>query len=293
MKKFLFILYLIAISCSFSYSQYKSIFGESDTQWTIKSSNLHGIVTDTLTAENDTIIDDVTYRIISSSDPWHTIYLHEDLEEGRWSYFTDLEPTERLLMDLSLNVGDSLYFRIAWGNQPGYFEVDSVYEQDNRKHVRINLPLYFADNEKLTFIEGVGPNTGMFYQDYINFGKGNPYLLCYWRDGVKEFSNLYHEGECSIFSFSNIDSPMQLPPLFTISPNPVSQNYFEIAFEEPFTGIIGLMDINGSYVFKKKITDSLFRKTIFLPEVNQTGLYMLRIQHENGIVQSKKITIIH
>lgn len=292
MKKFLFILYLIAISCSFSYSQYKSVFGESETQWTIKSSNLHGIVTDTLTAENDTIIDDLTYRIISSSDPWHTIYLHENLEEGQWSYFTDVEPTERFLMDLSLNVGDTFYVGGAWLAEPGYYQVDSVFEKDERKHVQINLPLHFANDEKLTFIEGVGPNTGLSYQEPTT-GRLNPYLLCYWKDGIKEFSNIFYEGECSIFSFSNIDSPKYSTPFITISPNPVSQNYFEIAFEEPFTGVIGLLDVNGNYIFKKKITDSLFRKTIFLPEVNQTGFFILRIQHENGMLQSKKIAFFN
>ena len=292
MKKIIAIACFIALSCCFSYSQYMSVFGENETQWTIKSSNLHGIVTDTLKAKNDTIINDKTYRIISSSDPGQTIYLHEDLAEGRWSYFTGLEPAERLLMDLSLNVGDSFYVRKPWGNLPGYFKVDSVYEQDHRKHVQINLPLYFANNEKLIFIEGVGPNTGMSYQDSVDLSNATPYLLCYWRDGIKEFSNLYHDGECSIFSFSNIDSPNQLPPLFTISPNPVTQNHFEIAFEEPFTGVIGLMDINGRLVFNKTIRKSILHKTILLPEVKQAGLYMLRIQHENGIVQSKKITII-
>lgn len=292
MKKIILIGCLIVFSCCYSYSQYMSVFGESETQWTIKSSNLHGIITDTLTAKNDTIINDVSFRIISSSDPWHTIYLHEDLAEGRWSYFTDIEPTERLLMDLSLNVGDSFYVRKPWGSEQGYFEVDSVYEKDQRKHIQINLPLYFANNEKLTFIEGIGPNTGLSYQDTIDLTNATPYLLCYWRDGIQEFSNIYHDGKCSISSFTNIDSPKHPSPFFNISPNPVTQNYFEISFDEPFTGIISLMDINGGLVFKKTITESLLRKTILLPYVSQTGVFLLRVQNENGKRQSKKIIII-
>lgn len=288
---------LLIISASFliqtkASGQYLSLFGESETQWTLKSSNLHGIQTDTLTAKNDTLINNVSFRIISSSDPWQTIYLHEDLAEGRWSYFTDLEPTERLLMDLSLNVGDTFYVGGVWLATSGYYEVDSVYVKNQRKHVRLNLPLYFADDEKLTFIEGIGPNTGISYLDTESINI-TPYLLCYWRDGMQEFSNLYHDGKCSIFSFTNIDSSKHRASFFNISPNPVTQNHFEITFDEPFKGNIVLVDIRGFLVLKETITESLLRKTIFLPGLKQTGVFLLRVQDEKGTMQTHKLTIIY
>ncbi len=291
MKKIIIITFLLVFSHSFTYSQYMSVFGESETQWTVKSSNLHGITTDTLTAENDTIIDDVTYRIISSSDPHHTIYLHEDLEEGRWSYFTDAEPTERLLMDLSLNVGDTIYVEGAWLAEPGYYQVDSVYDKDERKHVQVNLPLHYADDEKLTFIEGVGPNTGLSYQEPTT-GRMNPYLLCYWKDDIQEFFNIYYDGECSISSFSHIDEPDQPSISFNIIPNPVVQNYFELSFNKPFSGDIVLTDISGKVLFRKATTESLFKKTIYIPDFRQSGIFILRVRNKRGITLSQKMTII-
>jgi hypothetical protein len=72
-----------------------------------------------------------------------------------------------------------------------------VYFLGGRKHIRFdfNSPFIFATH-KLTFIEGVGTNFGLWYQPFaFNLF---PILLCKFRDNVQEYANTFFNGSCSI-----------------------------------------------------------------------------------------------
>ena len=107
--------------------------------------------------------------------------------------YSDDEPyytQERLVYDMSLNVGDTFEVGVGRMWDPvGYaLVVDSVYTLAGRKHVRFEDTritygathyLYFDD--PLEFIEGIGPNWGWLWHD---LDVGWPaVLLCVWRDG--------------------------------------------------------------------------------------------------------------
>jgi hypothetical protein len=288
MKRVFLVLLLIIIPY-ITFAQYKSIFGENTTEWTVKHENLYGVMTDTLRVLNDTIVNDSVFRIITT--PFKRIYIYENLIDGRLNYFTNHDHTLKLLMDLSLKPDDTFFVEGSWLAESGYFKVDSVFEKENRKHVRINLPLHYANNEKLTFIEGIGPNTGLSFQDSPS-GELNPYLLCHWRDDQQDYFNTFYEGECYVFSSTQVDSEKKSVHFFDVFPNPVKGNSFTIVFESPFKGHLVLMDISGNIVMRKYVTESLLQETIYFPDLLLNGVFIVSIQNEEGNIQSKKIAIV-
>jgi hypothetical protein len=265
-----------------------SLFGESTTTWTVMHGNLFGLTTDTLSFNRDTIINENPWKIINA--PGKTIYLQEDLTNGKWLYFTSIDTIQKVLMDLSLAVGDTFYVTGVWLPDPGFYEVDSVYIKDQRKHVQINLPLYYAGDEKLVFIEGVGPNIGLSYKD-VNSIELSPYLLCQWKDDIQNYSNNYFDGKCAIFSDNTVNEYHKSETgMFEIYPNPVSNNSVKIEFTDPFAGQIVLVDINGQVILKRLIKDPVLSISLSIPFLTP-GIYILNAHRKTGISHSKKIII--
>jgi len=98
-----------------------------------------------------------------------------------------------LIMDLSLNVGDT--FRI-YPNSTHYDTiaiVDSVYLENSLKKVRLNVNTIYPGNDKLTFIEGVGTNVGIDYQvnNYFLDNFGCTYMLCSYKNNQLFYKNSY------------------------------------------------------------------------------------------------------
>ncbi len=258
---------------------------EEGKQWTIKSENLSGVWTDTLKIERDTLVNDVTFKVIKT--PYKTIYLSEKTETGQVEFFTDDDETLRLLMDLSLEKGDSFYIEGASFNNPGYYEVDSVYEKNNRKHVQINFPIFYASDEKLTFIEGIGTNLGLSYKDLIA-GDINPYLLCAWQEEEQIYSNLYYDGECNVSLSMSNENVKDKVTFFYISQNPIKDNSLEVFFNYPFTGRLYLFDITGKTILENRVKNTT-HKLLTLPKSEKRGIYLLNVISSTGESQTMKI----
>lgn len=258
---------------------------EEGKQWTIKSENLSGAWTDTLKIEKDTLVDNVTFKVINT--PYKTVYLTENTENRKVEFFTDDDETLRLVMDMSLVQGDTFYVEGASFNNPGYYEVDSVYEKDDRKHVQINYPVFYADNEKLTFIEGIGTNLGLYYKDMIA-GDMNNYLLCAWENENKIYSNDYYDGECNVsLSMSNENNKDKIAFFYT-SQNPVNHNGLEVFFNYPFTGRLNLFDITGKIILENRVKNTT-HKLLTLPKSKKRGIYLLNVISSTGESQTMKI----
>lgn len=80
--------------------------------------------------------------------------------------------TEHLISDMNLLPGDTFYLPphhagIYPPAQANYVIVDSVYYRYNLKHIQTNATLSVS-NQRFSFIEGIGPNTGLQYawEDY-------------------------------------------------------------------------------------------------------------------------------
>jgi hypothetical protein len=167
----------------------------NSSEWTLKSTNLWGSRTDTLHVSGDTIINSTNYKVVKFKNFGPRYFMNEDTTTGKIDYFSSSDSTIKTAIDLSLSLGDTFGFTAAWSSDSIIAVVDSVYNQNNRKHIRFDFELNYAGDERLEFIEGIGSNIGLRYRDRTSVNL-NPYLLCYWKNGNKEFSNKYYNGEC-------------------------------------------------------------------------------------------------
>lgn len=191
---------------------------------------------------------------------------------------------ERLIMDLSLNVGDTF---IIYPNSIVYDTiaiVDLVYLENSLKKVRLNVNLYFP-SDKLTFIEGVGTNVGVDYQVngcFMGFGWGDIYLLCSYKDSSLFYKNNFIDTCYSAWYGINETNKK---PRIKIFPNPV-QHELNLVFSEPFEGYIIVYNVLGSVEEQIYLKNSLSYK-MGTDTVNK-GVYFIHVLN-NGVSVTKKI----
>lgn len=168
------------------------------------------------------------------------------------STYPDILESEFLVYDMDLNEGDTLC-NVNWRNEVFSFVVDSMYQQDGRKHIRFTpIPVVFTSNSFIPdmilpfeFIEGVGPTWGWMWPSIISLAKSysdaRGALLCVWRDGEQVnsmFDEILKEEYCfnggfpssneNLYSlifgdcdWGGIQQSEQAP--YTLYPNPVTE----------------------------------------------------------------------
>ncbi len=283
MRKYL-IFFLFAVANNLQAQSYQSIFGSTQTSWNIKHEQLFGDYTDSLTVIGDTLINSITYKTLnyfsyfSSTPSLMTVkgFLREDTLTGKAWYKSSVDTVERLLMNLSLSIGDTFQlFNIGGGL---YFPVDSVYFLLGKKYVRLN---YLFNNEKVLMIEGTGTNLGIRYTEYQYPGV-NPYLLCQHKDFFPEYVNQNGPwaNTCNVITgIGETESSNQLK----VFPNPVQSDLI-IDFEKNSNSGITIYDLRG--IALKKTTHNFTEgNRLFHLSVNEllNGVYFLKIQTENSV----------
>ncbi len=188
----------------------------------------------------------------------------EDTISGKLWYF--LYEEERLIMDLSLDVGDTFEF---WEGYTG--TVDSVYFlDDGRKVVSIDLPTGFEEN--IRFIEGVGPNASLMWS-----GLSNTYLTCKYDNDELVFvtSNSMFDGCLPLDT--GLDPELRNGSKIRLYPNPAS-DVLHVDIDPsllPATEII-IYNIRG--VALKHLHLQGYQHTINLGDLNK-GLYFVSINN--------------
>ncbi len=178
---------------------YEDLFGSESTQWNITIGNLWGIDMTEHRIVGDTIVNGFSYKVIDGYGGEFRGFLRKDsLNQKAW-YRNNQNDNEYLIMDLSLELEDSLYIGGIWNGEHKFYKVDSIYVKDNRKHIQFNFPLHFMDNEKFTLIEGVVSNIGFRYQDNDYINSFPTILLCAYKNDEK----IYGERQCIISSTEN------------------------------------------------------------------------------------------
>lgn len=269
---------------------YRSIFGNQTTQWNVFTDNLSSW-TCFLSTTNDTIINSKTFKKIGYSGCFingihgnDEIYLREDTLTGKAWVYDLYHNDERMIMDLSLNLGDT--FNI-YPNSPYYdtiIMVDSVYFENNLKKIRLNVYTSFSNNEKLTFIEGIGTNVGIDYQvnSYFFEYMGSIHLLCSYKDNLLEFFNTLFD-TCSInyVGYKELCSVNYID----ISPNPTT-NFINISLPFTYHGIICIYDLYGRRIIYLNVDDCINNLKF---DVSQwaSGLYVIQfIDNRNETIIS-------
>jgi hypothetical protein len=219
MKSRITLLLIILVSSGFDlYGQgYQSIFGKESTSWNIHKEDFDIDYWYSIYTTGDSLIGSYNYKKIDEYQ-----FVREDTLTGKvWardSYVNDT--TEYLVVDLSLQLGDSFLFDNADNWLDTLVIVDSVYFLNNLKHIRFNYKIRnYGSKPKLLFIEGTGSNVGFFNWENDNF---IDYLLCAYKDGVQSYSNQLFNGNCQ-FNYGGLSEKLNTVN-YNIYPNPFNSS---------------------------------------------------------------------
>ena len=236
MKKLILLLNLTLLCAGLNaQQQYQSVLNNGMARWSMIGGGTDIESFGIVVADNDTLISDVLYKkiyieqcyprvVFKNNADWQNyvpefrredeirmhpyIFIREsedaskmyiryrdtwyDYNTGTWH---DMDE-EYLIFDLNLEVGDSFILTNFYG-RPTTF-VDSVYVKNGLKHVQLDWGVRSPAIgwESLTFIEGVGPNTGImqsFYRDNHTVNCFQNEILFYKDDKLCDYHCGYQE----------------------------------------------------------------------------------------------------
>ncbi len=278
---------------------YKSVFSTKDLRYNILWAYCDAFLTDSFVLTSDTTILEKHYNVITQQGPGNWIwggppvqhYLREDTLKGRmWNYLEEFG-REFLIMDLSLTVGDLFY--IFETNDKGAIDsmghrVSSVFYIDGLKHVRLEANIFQCSyRDRVTFIEGVGPNTGPNMHFYPGSTHVVSYILCMYKGGERVYTGgLYandpdYPDPCWIYGTDVALKPIQGLDL-KIYPNPSSDQITLRTGREALgrmeAQILSLSGIvlESHFVNSETITLSVAK----LPK----GVYIIRVKLPDSLV---------
>ncbi|MBO7227016.1 MAG: hypothetical protein J6V33_05490, partial [Bacteroidales bacterium] len=170
---------------------YKSVLGDSITEWynLIAYSGVWADTRSYTVITGDTaMMGDTIYHVYECNEyfgscynfieiPYninnYTKYIRESEDRSKLYFRTSESNNEMLIMDLNLEVGDTVDTKTWKWDGINYTNskiiVDSVYYYDGRKHIRTNCYIAFSYDYRFTyydtlqFVEGVGPTFGIMY----------------------------------------------------------------------------------------------------------------------------------
>ena len=297
--------------------RYQSVFGDSSTVWFnyYEYLNDEGIGTDARQSiPNDTIsIDGNVYNVLRTiedlSGGYHPYTFNEVLEYLRESEdhsklyfkgrFAHLLFPEVLIMDLDLNVGDTLdthdwseiYKEHCYHTHPNpIITIDTIYYRDGRKILRTNYRKSTYSNgwDTLLFIEGVGPSFGPYYAGY----EDRMSLICYYRDGEHLYRGITY-GTDSAYTLNPCIRALEFGDIIkqsenlatTIYPNPV-HDAFDIVFPAAATYNVAITTLTGCVLQTETVTGDKLHVDI---QQYPKGVYLLSVVDQNNNKATMKI----
>lgn len=216
---------------------YRSVFGDSSTYWRVLFTGLVDHA-GTVVIDGDTVMGGISWKKVRLTTCCNTpvSFLREDTPSGRvWARpkLSSNDTVERLVVDMSLNVGDT--FRLHYSQTYGVKMclVDSVYHLNGRKYIVFNKTV-FGNVERFKMIEGVGTNMGLLMSSKV-FAAGEDYLLCAFKDSIQSYSNLYFNGNCTPQIIGQSIKEHSSETTVQLMPNPVC-DWLQIKSAEAFKG---------------------------------------------------------
>ena len=190
-------------------------------------------------------------------------------------YFIERDSlNEILLYDFSLNVGDTLYGTMPFGNSP-VTSIDSVLVGSNY-HKR-----FFSSTWEI--IEGVGSTYGLLEIKFPEFIE-SMYLICFTHNADTYINNNF--GNCVVIDSTmvGINEIYKPPSTIEISPNPAT-SAFTITSSSKLKEI-KLFSVLGECIYQSEISNS--KSEIDISSLAK-GIYFVEIKTEEGIVRKKVV----
>jgi hypothetical protein len=154
----------LGMLCTVLHSQtpYKPCLDGENVCWSILYAVMDGgLSTANLTTAEDIMINDVRYKTLDTF--WGRCI--RETEDAAQLYVYDVYTgREYLVSDLNMQVGDTFPAPDIWDWDWQYQDlvVEDVYIKNGLKYIQFENTLTYSDH-KLVFIEGVGPNIGLFH----------------------------------------------------------------------------------------------------------------------------------
>ena len=262
---------------------YESIFGKQSTQWNITYGNLWGLATTHHRVAGDTVINGKEYKIIDGYEGPQEDYLgflREDSIAGKAWYCSSENHEEILIMDMGLKLGDTFFIGGNWNYLPQNYEVDLVYEENNRKHIHFKNLQNFPNEMGFELIEGITSNMGFRYQDNEYSNNFYPQLLCSYKDGIQVFAS---DLPCDIVMGMEENEATNGIRVF---PNPCSAVLnIQVLDNNIRQGKYTITNLEGKTVLKGSFATNKQVDLTSLP----SGVYVMVFENEDGIIGQKKI----
>lgn len=283
MKNILFSFIFLLSATSSKCQNYQSIFGQDSTQWFILEEIIDGAQTRIYNAYDgidSTMNGHVYMKVLNSSQT--TGLIREDTTNGKTWYYSFWTQSEKIIMDLSLQLNDTFFIYPSWMDSiPAV--VDSVFLINGKKHIRFDFPLY-GFITKFEFIEGTGPNAGITYQGQTNgWSYISENLLCKYTDSTEVYSNLQFNGMCyvSLVGVNDISTKTRV----IAYPNPVRRNEcLNLEYTTDLIKSVHMFDIFGKELIL------LNRNQVLITQ--PSGIYFILVSYLSGKSERIKVTII-
>ena len=298
---------------------YKSVLGDSITEWynLIAYSGVWAYTRSYTVNTGDTaMMGDTIYHVYECNEyfgscynfieiPYsinnYTKYIRESEDRSKLYFRTSESNNEMLIMDLNLEVGDTVDTETWKWDGINYTNskiiVDSVYYYDGRKHIRTNCYISFSYDYRFTyydtlqFVEGVGPTFGIMYVPCLMLPRHEWFMLsltCYYRDNILEYdrvSNSHPYYDCNIFWSIGINEADDIN--VALFPNPTKDKFHitDLMNEEHTIQIIS--PIGAIIKTIKTLGPEIEIDLNGLPN----GVYNIKISNSNGTITKKIIKL--
>jgi len=211
-------------------------------------------------------------------------FVRETEDASKLFVYDEYTKNEYLSSDLNLQKGDTFYlplnsyYYLYRQSDMNYSIVDSIYIKDGLKHVRLNSILDYYQ-EKLTFIEQIGPNLGIFYMYGGELVNNNVFCL-----------NCFHNKQIFYKQTFKEPNPWNYPCSFNWNFNSLPTKYLEkykliqtkekisIQFDSFVYRNIDLYDITGRKLIS--INSQSQNYEIYTNNL-ESGCYVIQILNRN------------
>jgi hypothetical protein len=278
-----FAFFIIAVQVK---AQFSPIAGRDSVSWTIKHEIWDAAELRSLYLSDTISVNKKQYYqvVLTNWSPSLRLvgYFREDSILGKAWFRGFKDTTEYLIMDLSLNKGDSIFIKMVYGKK--YAHITNVEFEKGRKVLTTDYHIgggFISEN--LKFIEGVGPNASILYKmdeesrQEINFQGG--FLVC----------KAFHDNNL-IYAWDTInyecgwmwdDLIVNIKDKVKIFPNPASK-VLTISGEESLTTEI--FDFKGSLLLRTR------EKKINIDWI-ANGIYAIKVFDGDTLIKTDKLVI--
>lgn len=309
MRKTLALIFLIIIiNNNLNAQPFQSVFGDSIT---FHTSTFSGLTIGSIFyyIQGDTVLNGVAYKRVNYSfnKPYFGSILgaiREDTITGKVWYRSIASPSnqhytypgdtiEKLVMDMSLNKGDSFIVGDNFFTKDTII-VDTVYWANGRKHIEFNDSIrynYQSGGYRFSFIEGLGTSFGLCYKDSNNLhpmsaSKFDGRLICFYKDSIHIYTMPVAQdygGSCIPPAVINDDEQNNIVDLY---PNPTT-GIFTLSLPDRTTKV-AIFNITGLTI--TEITEPKHQYLTIDLSGKPKGVYIVCITNTKGIV-CKRLTL--